>query len=312
MSKLIVTGELKQIEDGIKKCKTTIALNILEIGDMLIRAKEITGHGYFRTWLDENVDMSYRMANNCMRASRAFPSSNRKSISHLTGTAVMLLAELPDEQRESYVDGSDIEKMSTRELRELVKRERHNAKVKSLFATNEKEAWTEISVDVDSLKPFNKYDKYMGSSGQRQGQDYERFKEAFCKNHLNPILITKDNVVIDGMERVRVAKDLGLKTIKARYLYIKTYYPCDYDESGFLDENRICDRIFVDIKRWDFTRTSTFYIFSALYHAKIGDIEKAESDWQYYEEHGEEIDKKYDEMWKKAEKALIELATPKI
>ena len=312
MSKLIVTGELKQIEDGIKKCKTAIALNILEIGDMLIRAKEITGHGCFRTWLDENVDMSYRMANNCMRASRAFPSSNRKSISHLTGTAVMLLAELPDEQRESYVDGSDIEKMSTRELRELVKRERHNAKVKSLFATNEKEAWTVMSVDVDSLKPFPKYEVYMDFIEQRHGQKYEWFKDAFCKDHLNPILITKDNVVIDGMERVRVAKDLGLTTIKARYLYVRNFEPSDYTGNGFLDADSICERYFVEIKRWDFVRTSTYWIFSALYHAHIGDFEKAESDWQYYEEHRDEIDKKYDELWAKAEKTLTELATPKI
>lgn len=306
MSELIITGELQQIESDIKNCKITIALNILEMGDLLIRAKEIVGHGYFRTWLDNNVDMSYRTANNCMRAARAFPLPNRKSISHLTSTAVMLLAELSDEQRERFTDNVDVGNMTTRELKEAIRRERHNANVKNCFSASREESFVVVDVELSEIKIFPKYDYYMSPFGQREGQDFEDFVDAFTKDRLFPIQITKNNVVIDGAERVRAAKALGLKTIKARYIY-GVYDTSDYDEDGFLDFDRICERCFLDMKRWDFTRTSGFWLFSALYNAHIGDFEKFDKEWNYFVENGEKIDRAYAEWCAKLKKIRAEL-----
>ncbi len=295
MSELVNVGELRQIESDIKERKVTIAVSILEIGDLLIRAKEIVGHGNFRTWLDNNVEMSYRTANNCMRAARAFPEQNRKSISHLTSTAVMLLAELPDEQRERFADSADIENMTTRELKDAIRRERHNADVKSQFSASQEESCVEFAAEVADIKLFPKYDYYMSPFGQREGQDFDDFADAFVKHRMSPILITKNNVVIDGAERVRVAQKLGLPTIKAHYLYVKKFIPSDYDENGFLDFDRICERFFLDMKRWDFSRTSGFWAFSALYNAHIGEYEKFEKARKYFIENGEQIDKAYEE-----------------
>ena len=69
----------------------------------------------------------------------------------------------------------------------------------------------------------------------------------------------------------------------------------------------LCLRYFYDLKRWDCSRTSMYYYFSAFYHAIMGDYKAVERDRHIFMTEGEEIDQKYDEQCKRAHAILEEL-----
>ena len=285
--------ELDVIESDIKQEINRVAVSILKIGDRLIRAKEILKHGQFQEWVDANFVISYRAATNYMRAARAFPEEKRKSISFLKSTQVLLLAELPEETRDTFITDNDVSGMSTRELKAAIGRE----KVMRYFASTEEEGRTEFEIDVDTLKPLPEYAEYPFL--QRSPIDYVRFMDWIKEDRYAPILITKNNYVIDGMERVRAVKDLGHKRIRAHYLFVKNPMSMSFDA--------LCLRYFYDMKRWDFSRTSLFYYFSAFYHAIMGDREAVERDLHIYLTEGAEIDRKYKEQCDRAQAVLDEL-----
>ena len=289
--------ELDVIESDIKQRKDQIAIFMLEIGDRLIRAKQILKHGQFQDWIESNVMLSYKTASNFMRAAKAFPEEKRKSISFLKSTQVLLLAELPEETRDSFITDNDISSMSTRELKAAIKQEKTNIEMMQYFASTEEEAAQEFDVDIDTLNLLPIYAEYPFLT--RAPIDYVPFLDWIKEDRYPPVLITKNGFVIDGVERIRAAKNLGKTTIRAHYLYVKDYMSMPFDT--------LCTRYFYDMKRWDFSRTSLFYFFSALYHEVMGEHEQATQDWNTYITEGAEIDRKYNEQCGRAQAILEEL-----
>ena len=289
--------ELDVIESDIKQEINKVAISILIIGDRLIRAKEILKHGQFQEWVDANFVISYRAATNYMRAAKAFPEEKRKSISFLKSTQVLLLAELPEETRDSFITDNDISSMSTRELKAAIKQEKTNIEMMQYFASTEEEAAQEFDVDIDTLNPLPIYAEYPFL--RRNIFDYYYFLEWMKEDRYPPVLITKNGFVIDGMERIRAAKYLGKTTIRAHYLYVKDYMSMPFDT--------LCTRYFYDMKRWDFSRRSLYYFFSALYHEVMGEHEQATQDWNTYITDGAEIDRKFKEHCDRLRAILEEL-----
>ena len=289
--------ELDVIESDIKQEINKVAISILIIGDRLIRAKEILKHGQFQEWVDANFVISYRAATNYMRAARAFPEEKRKSISFLKSTQVLLLAELPEETRDSFIADNDISSMSTRELKAAIKQEKTNIEMMQYFASTEEEAAQEFDVDIDTLNLLPIYAEYPFLT--RAPIDYVPFLDWIKEDRYPPVLITKNGFVIDGVERIRAVKNLGKTTIRAHYLYVKDYMSMPFDT--------LCTRYFYDMKRWDFSRTSLFFFFSALYHEVMGEHEQATQDWNTYITDGAEIDRKYKEHCDRLRAILEEL-----
>ena len=285
---MIQAQELLRLESEIIERKNRIAVNILEIGDRLIIAKGMLDHGQFLNWLSNNVSLSDRTARNYMRAARAFPEPKRKAISNLTGTNVLLLAELPDSTRDSFMQEYDIASMTTRELKTAIRSVNATADISQFFSIDQDEANQEFDIDINKLKPLPFYQEYMSLFGieQRVGDKYIRFLQDMQKGYMPSIIITKNNYIIDGVERVRAAKDLGYKTIKARYLYL---YVKNHMGMGF---EQICRQYFLDYLRWSFWRRSAFYIISYVYNLEMHDKDAAERDLDTYIRHGEEIDAK--------------------
>lgn len=283
---IIRTQELLKLESEIIERKNRIAVNILEIGDRLIIAKGMLDHGQFLNWLSNNVSLSDRTARNYMRAARAFPEPKRKAISNLTGTNVLLLAELPDSTRDSFMQEYDIASMTTRELRTAIRSVNATADISQFFSTDYDEAMQEFDIDINKLKPLPFYQEYMSLFGieQRVGDKYIHFLQDMQKGYMPSIIITKNNYIIDGVERVRAAKDLGYKTIKARYLYVKNHMGMGFEQ--------ICRRYFLDLLRWSFWRQSIFYIITYAYLMEMNDKDAAEWAKDKFIRDGEEIDAK--------------------
>ena len=93
---------VKEIAAAIISRKETIVQSFLEIGNLLIEAKEqLTKHGGWMNWLDDEVDISYRMAERYMQLARAY--ANSTSVTNLGMTKALALLALPDTQREVFI-----------------------------------------------------------------------------------------------------------------------------------------------------------------------------------------------------------------
>ena len=304
MDELLYSAEIRDLTKEVLRRKNDIALNMLQIGDMMIRAKEILNHGDFGVWLNEYVSFSDRTARNFMRASRAFPEQKRKSLSDLSSTQVLLLAELPEESREDFVEKSNIQNMSTRELREAVKREKDNADIRSHFARDIDECLQRFDIDPRKLKRFPWYDDYKESFFEPyKGAKYIDFLTAMEKKKItSSIFITKDNIVIDGWQQVQGAIALGWDNITVRYMLC----PDDYIADSF-DET--LKAVFFYWQSWQYTRTSMFDFYQSMLYYTIGDIEKANNYKNKFINEGEEKDRKYIEFMQACD-VLLEVWKP--
>jgi hypothetical protein len=110
---------------------------MLQAGRRLIQLKEHESHGQFIQYVEENIGISIRVAQNMMRATRKFidddGSPKTKLVSHLDSvTKVYELAMMDDEDLEALEEGGtlagksldDIQRMSPTELRKILRAER--------------------------------------------------------------------------------------------------------------------------------------------------------------------------------------------
>ena len=63
-------------------------------------------------------------------------------------------------------------------------------------------------VNIENLKPFPEHEKYFW---EMKGRNYLNFLQSIeTSGVICPILITRDNMIISGHQRVRACKDLGI------------------------------------------------------------------------------------------------------
>lgn len=122
-----------------------------------------------------------------------------------------------------------------------------------------------FEIAIDDLKPYPGYDEFLPIL-HREGEEYKFFSGLKRKWGIDPIWITRKNIILDGHERIRVAKDLGLKTIMAKYIPLRNG---DTIEIAFFREQMLTS-----------TRTMAFPFFSLLYHTAIGDTAGAKQAWK--------------------------------
>jgi hypothetical protein len=79
---------------------------VIAIGEDLIRAKEILGHGGFGPWLEEEFSLSHRAATGFMRAATRF-GGRLEAASNLPGGVLVELASsnIPDEVVDQVLAG---------------------------------------------------------------------------------------------------------------------------------------------------------------------------------------------------------------
>ena len=125
--------ERLRLENEIRFYQQQMGDSLIETGKRLIRIKVNEEHGGFLKTL-ENLGMADRSANYAMAAARKF--SNSQSIANLGNTKIMALSVLDDEDIQALSDGKEaagmtldeIDRMTTRELRENLRKEREKRK----------------------------------------------------------------------------------------------------------------------------------------------------------------------------------------
>ena len=100
-------------------------LAAVEIGKLLVKAKEKVPHGMWGDWLSENVAYSQSTANNLMRLFKEYGEQeqldcfeeNRMAIfGNLSQSQAVALLGFSYEKRKEYVETHDMEKTSVRDI----------------------------------------------------------------------------------------------------------------------------------------------------------------------------------------------------
>ena len=98
--------------------------NFIEIGNLLLEAREQVKHGEWESWLKENVSFSRYTAHKFMQVSLRF--SNVASTQHFNSAQMFELLALPKKHTDDFFEekdrsGVDLEKLTEKELRQEVK-----------------------------------------------------------------------------------------------------------------------------------------------------------------------------------------------
>ena len=223
MSTVIANTTLEKLEKEIIVLKNQTAENMIQIGYKLIEAKEKLKHGEWATWLENKVEFSQRTANQLMRIAKEF-GSNSQAISNLEITKVGLLLDVPTEKREEFIEKHDLKSLSTREIKKIIKDTIDENSNKSVI--DMKRDMRIYEIPVDELKPLPDHEKYFSV---RTGKDWINYLNFVDKYGITEcVLIARDKTIIDGHERVRACKDLGIKTVKCHYVCQEQKYRKDY------------------------------------------------------------------------------------
>lgn len=142
-----VAGEVERLTAEIQVYKQQAGACIVEIGRRLIRAKELLPHGAWAGWLEEKVEFSERSAQNFMRVAKEY-SSNPQPVADLGIAKALLLLQVPEEEREAFIeqphetaDGEKtVAEMSKRELEKVI-RERDEARSQIESAREDAVKW---------------------------------------------------------------------------------------------------------------------------------------------------------------------------
>lgn len=159
----IKTTEIRQIEVEINFYKGQAVQSIFEIGERLIKAKELVDHGEWENWLEEKVDFSKQQARRLMQVSREFP--DRSVASGLSQTKVFELLSVPKDERETFIEENPVEEMTTRELRQAIKEKKElESKIEEL------ENKEPIVIEKEVEKIPDDYNYYKKSAEKLQDQ----------------------------------------------------------------------------------------------------------------------------------------------
>ena len=240
MDNEIQVSNIQQIEAEITLLKNQTAQNIIEIGKRLNQAKELVPHGEWGKWLEEKVEFSQRTANQFMRIAKEF--SDSQLVANLGTKKLFMLLDVPSEEREEFIQENKVEEMTTRELQQVIKKNKElekqveeltNQKPKVIEKIIEKEI---IPDDYERLKreAINKQyaiEKLEMEKGllekkvdlnQREANEYNQLK-----NQIKTLSQEKSNL----SRQINAATELSGLVVEVRHYFNKNFAPVKYSRA---------------------------------------------------------------------------------
>lgn len=249
MNDIALSTDLKQIEFEIDYHKQVAGQSIWEIGRRLNHVKDNDlAHGEFIEWVESKLEMDRSEAYRFMRVSKELP--NDETFHHLGGTALYLIATLPEEEREKehVTEKGEVkspEEMTVRELQELKRQLKQKdtqislkeKRIESLTQRNEdlefkasqpkvveKEVVKEVKPhDYDGLKSDNQQlsralkeqrnenEKMRKQIDQWQAEQGELNEKSKRYDELNRAIKEMEGKMDSGQKRIAVVKDITSK-----------------------------------------------------------------------------------------------------
>ena len=123
------TGREISVIEGLamqaRALRLSINVNMWQLARVFMEAKELVPHGEWKKWLEENADVSVRMAEDMIASYKRF--GGRAPFEALSPTQTFRLLPLPAGTEEQFMEEHDVQSMTTREIQEAVKKVRAEA-----------------------------------------------------------------------------------------------------------------------------------------------------------------------------------------
>ncbi|MDR2733399.1 MAG: DUF3102 domain-containing protein [Spirochaetota bacterium] len=160
--------ELERIENEIRFYQEQAGTSLIEMGKRFIRIKKHEEHGRFLKTI-ENVNMSLRSVDYAMAAALKF--SNSQTFANLGASKMIALSVLDDDDVQKIAAGGDIggmklddiDRMSVRELREHLRKEResrkHDREVQEKAIAQKEAKINELDGQLRYLPPISEEEK---------------------------------------------------------------------------------------------------------------------------------------------------------
>ena len=123
-------SEIDELAMQARALRLSINVNMWQLARVFIEAKKLVPHGEWDSWLKENANVGKRTAEDMMAAYRRFGSN--PSFANLGQTKTFKLLPLPEGAEEDFLREHDVERMSTREIQEAVRKAREDARAETL------------------------------------------------------------------------------------------------------------------------------------------------------------------------------------
>lgn len=133
----VIGAEIREHTASFEYHRRGTIYEAVEIGRRLAEARDIAPHGTWLDFLKRETDFSHEKARTLIKVFEAYGEqqkslfgaelSNSKTFWNLSYTKAFALLALPEGERETFAETHDVEKMSTRDLREAI-RERDEAR----------------------------------------------------------------------------------------------------------------------------------------------------------------------------------------
>ena len=172
----------------IKRYLNQTKENIIEIGNLLIQAKKQVSHGEWGKWLADNIDFTVRTADRFMKCAARF--GNWTASSNLNSSQMFELLALKAADTEEFFDskaaeGTPVENMSARTLREEVKKWRNEKK--SVRKKSETSQENEPEIRDEDIQRLNQI--FILSDELTQTEYFKNVLKKYAKN--NPDSVSK-------------------------------------------------------------------------------------------------------------------------
>lgn len=146
----VIASEILQIEENACRVAMDAAIRI---GERLVEAKEIAGHGNWAQWCEENLNYSQKKAERFMKIFEEYGDENSPylkstTLSKLSISKALSLLDIPKDEVETFAETHDIESLSVRELEEEIKALKESSKEAAAI----KEEAVKMKTELDQLK----------------------------------------------------------------------------------------------------------------------------------------------------------------
>lgn len=214
----IENNDLEKVTQNILELKQRTTDDFIALGAELNKAKAIVPYGQWESYLDQRIGFSRRTARTFMRIADVF-SGKGKALSVLGKSKLSLLAFADEPVRERLLSDGRLEEMSVRELKSNIsamENESHDVRYRSFRKVFRPEGMGDDALmPVDELKPLPSHEEYYKP---RKGKAWLSFLGSVQKHGIIvPVTITDDHYILDGHDRVRACKDLGIEDITVFY-----------------------------------------------------------------------------------------------
>lgn len=200
------TRTLETVESEIILLRDQTARNMLEIGKRLIEAQGLCPKGRWKSWLNDNVQFSYRTAARMMAAYREFGAD--PGLSRLDSSKIYALLDAPEEMRaELRADPKALEDKSVRELQaEIKRRKRAEERIEEL-ENGLRIAMMESDVAVDAAREAAKIEAAKKIAALESRLNESQAREAEARSALMDAQLIKPDTAL-AAENARLQSEL--------------------------------------------------------------------------------------------------------